>query len=160
MNPVARGVLAGAAGTTALNLVTNLDMVVRGRPASDLPAVTAHKLVASVGVELGDDDTGDNRAQALGAVLGFVAGIGTAALYAFTFRALRSMPSWVRMAAVALTAMVAGSLPSTLLGTTDPRKWGTKGWIADVVPHALYGAVTVMTHDRLASTGRGRRLGG
>jgi hypothetical protein len=34
---VLRGAAAGAAGTTALNAVTYLDMVVRGRPASDAP---------------------------------------------------------------------------------------------------------------------------
>ena len=32
---IARGALAGAAGTTALNAATYLDMALRGRPASD-----------------------------------------------------------------------------------------------------------------------------
>jgi hypothetical protein len=33
---LARGAAAGAAGTTALNAVTYLDMAVRARPASDM----------------------------------------------------------------------------------------------------------------------------
>ena len=37
MNPILRGAAAGAAGTTALNVVTYLDMAIRGRPASDTP---------------------------------------------------------------------------------------------------------------------------
>ena len=35
-----RGAAAGAAGTTALNVVTYLDMAVRGRPASSTPERT------------------------------------------------------------------------------------------------------------------------
>jgi hypothetical protein len=37
MNTLARGLLAGAAGTLALNVTTYLDMAVRGRPASQAP---------------------------------------------------------------------------------------------------------------------------
>ena len=39
-----RGAAAGAAGTTALNVVTYLDMALRGRPASSTPANTVEKL--------------------------------------------------------------------------------------------------------------------
>ncbi len=38
------GAAAGAAGTTALNVVTYLDMAVRGRPASSTPEMTVEKL--------------------------------------------------------------------------------------------------------------------
>jgi hypothetical protein len=38
MQPVTKGLLAGAAGTTALNLTTCADMPFRGRPSSDTSA--------------------------------------------------------------------------------------------------------------------------
>ena len=41
---LARGALAGAAGTTALNTVTYLDMAVRGRGASSTPEDTVVKV--------------------------------------------------------------------------------------------------------------------
>jgi hypothetical protein len=30
----------------------------------------------------------------------------------------------------------------TVLGVTDPRTWAAKDWVADVVPHLAYGALT------------------
>jgi len=39
----ARGLLAGAAGTTALTAVTYLDLALRGRPASTLPEETSRR---------------------------------------------------------------------------------------------------------------------
>jgi len=29
-----------------------------------------------------------------------------------------------------------------VLGVTDPRTWAAPDWVADVVPHVVYGAVT------------------
>jgi hypothetical protein len=33
------------------------------------------------------------------------------------------------------------------LGVTDPRTWSGKDWIADLVPHLVYGIVTKNTID-------------
>ncbi|MCP9968874.1 hypothetical protein LUX57_29935 [Actinomadura madurae] len=44
MDRLTRGLAAGAAGTTALNLVTYLDMAVRGRPASSTPEQSVERL--------------------------------------------------------------------------------------------------------------------
>jgi len=41
MKKFARGAVAGAAGTTALNAVGYADMALRGRPASSVPARVA-----------------------------------------------------------------------------------------------------------------------
>ncbi|MGH4015993.1 MAG: hypothetical protein ACRDSL_19140 [Pseudonocardiaceae bacterium] len=46
------GAAAGAAGTTALNAVTYLDMAVRGRPASDTPERSVQRLAALAQVEV------------------------------------------------------------------------------------------------------------
>jgi hypothetical protein len=38
--------------------------------------------------------------------------------------------------------MMSGTdIPATVLGATDPKKWGASGWIADIVPHLSYGLV-------------------
>jgi hypothetical protein len=49
---VLTGLAAGAAGTTALNAVTYLDMVVRARPASTTPEDTVRKIEQLIGVRL------------------------------------------------------------------------------------------------------------
>ncbi len=67
------GAAAGAAGTTALNTVTYLDMAVRGRPASSTPEQTVEK--ARVPVP-GEGDSRQNGLHALGPLTGLVASIG------------------------------------------------------------------------------------
>ena len=49
---VLRGAAAGAAGTTALDVVTYLDMVVRGRAASSTPERTVEKLAETAHVQI------------------------------------------------------------------------------------------------------------
>jgi hypothetical protein len=44
MRAIGWGLVAGAAGTTALNAITYLDMAIRGRPASDTPERTIERL--------------------------------------------------------------------------------------------------------------------
>ena len=61
------GLAAGAAGTTALNAVTHLDVVVRARSASSTPEDTAAKLAEELGIEIpGDEDERANRLAGLG----------------------------------------------------------------------------------------------
>src|SRR3954470_20597955 len=78
---VLRGAAAGAAGTTALNAVTYLDMVVRGRAASSTPEDTVEKLAATAHVRIpGVGGTRQNRVQGLGPLMGLVAGVGAGVL--------------------------------------------------------------------------------
>src|SRR5580693_9675460 len=82
MSSLTRGLLAGAAagaaGTTALNAVTYLDMALRGRPASDSPEETVDKLSEATGVSVpGDEQTRANRVAGLGPLTGLLAGVGT-----------------------------------------------------------------------------------
>ena len=37
----------------------------------------------------------------------------------------------------------------TVLGVTDPRTWPASSWVADIVLHLAYGAVTSAVLDRL-----------
>ena len=50
------------------------------------------------------------------------------------------------MSAVALAglAMITSNAPMTALRITDPRTWKPSDWIADIVPHLAYGAVTAV----------------
>ena len=86
MNDVVRGVIAGAAGTVALNVATYFDMALRGRPASTVPADLAGRLAEVVGVDAlagrdGADEQAGNRRTGTGALLGYVNGLGIGAAY-------------------------------------------------------------------------------
>jgi hypothetical protein len=37
----------------------------------------------------------------------------------------------------------------TVLGVTDPRSWAAEDWVADVIPHLAYGALTAVVLDDL-----------
>ncbi|MBK1785011.1 hypothetical protein [Prauserella cavernicola] len=146
-HPLARGLAAGAAGVTALNTVTYLDMALRGRAASSTPERTVDSLASAVGLRVpGVGETRRNRLTGLGAVLGTLAGtavgVGYGALHALGWRP--SPP--VGALAVTAAAMVAGSGPMTALGITDPRGWSATDWLSDVLPHLAYGAVTAATY--------------
>jgi hypothetical protein len=148
------GLLAGAAGSTALNAVSYLDMAVRARPASRTPEETIRRLADLTHLPgLGAADTGEgaNRRSALGPLLGYLTGMATAVAFAVA-SSRRRMP--VPMAAVLLGAgaMLTADAPMTALGVTDPRRWDRADWIADVVPHLAYGAVAALTWRALRET--------
>lgn len=143
MRGALRGAAAGAAGTTALNGVTYLDMALRGRPGSDTPEETVRALSEKTGIPVpGEGDEQDNRVSGLGPLTGLAAGIGTGALLGMV-TAAGWRPGRAATAALATaTAMLGSSGPMTALGITDPRTWPVSSWISDLVPHAAYGAVT------------------
>jgi hypothetical protein len=143
-----RGAAAGAAGTTALNATTYLDMVVRGRGTSSTPEQTVEKLAQKAGVTIpGDEQTRQNRVAGLGPITGLVAGVGVGALTGLA-RALglRTSPL-VGTGLVTAVVLVSTNGPMTVLGVTDPRTWSRADWVADVVPHLAYSAVVVTTMD-------------
>ncbi len=137
-----RGALAGAAGTTALNTATYLDMVLRGRGSSSTPQQTVKAAADEVGADIpGDEDTRANRVSGLGPLLGVATGVGTGVLLAALHR--RWEPSLLVDAGVAtVTAVVGANVPMAALGVSDPRSWSASSWAADLVPHAVYGLTT------------------
>ncbi len=140
------GAAAGAAGTTALNTVTYLDMVVRGRPASSTPEQTVEALTDRAHVTVpGDGDVRQNRVAGLGPLTGIAAGLGVGVLLGLA-RAVGRRPGTATATAAAL---LVGNAPMTLLGVTDPRTWPVSSWVADVVPHVAYGAVTAAVLEQL-----------
>jgi hypothetical protein len=143
-----RGAAAGAAGTTALNAVTYLDMVVRGRGASSTPEDSVEKLAETAHVPIpGEGETRQNRLQGLGALLGLAAGIGAGAAGGLARASGYRSSTPVGTALTALGVLVAANGPMTALGITDPRRWSAADWISDLVPHVAYAVVVRTTLD-------------
>lgn len=146
---LAAGLIAATSGTAALNIVTYLDMALRGRPPSQVPSQAAGKLAEGFGLDLGGDDGDDkrsNRKEALGALMGYVAGLGSVAPYLLGGRRFEQLPVPVQAATVTLAALLAGNAPPISMGLTDPRKWSSADWWSDIIPHAAYGTVTAAVY--------------
>jgi hypothetical protein len=145
---VLRGAAAGAAGTTALNAVTYLDMAVRGRGTSSTPEQAVEALAGKAHLSIpGEGQTRENRLQGLGPLTGILAGVGVGVLVGLVRAAgFRSQPL-VGTALTTAGVLVAANGPMTVLGITDPRTWSTTDWISDVVPHLAYAAVVTTTMD-------------
>ena len=139
------GAAAGAAGTTTLNVITYLDMAVRGRPASTTPERTVAALAKLVHLTVpGSGDVLAARLSGLGALTGYTAGIGIGVILGLAY-GLGWRPS-LAAATLAATAfaLIGTNGPMIVLGVTDPRTWGLVGWISDLIPHFGYGVVTAL----------------
>lgn len=146
------GAAAGAAGTTALNAATYLDMTVRGRPSSSTPEQTVDTLATRAGVTIpGDEEARGNRLSGLGALTGILAGVGVGAVLGAAQGAGWRPGPVGGTAAAGLGALLAGNGPMTVLGVTDPRSWSPADWASDLVPHLAYGAVAAAVLRRLTS---------
>ena len=140
------GAAAGAAGTTALNTATYLDMVLRARPASSTPEKTVEKLAELAGTSVpGADEERANRLAGLAALSGIATGVTVGLLYGAARGLGFRLPLATGSAAAATAALLASNGPMTALGITDPRTWGAVDWVSDVVPHLAYGLVTAAT---------------
>ncbi|MEP7158876.1 MAG: hypothetical protein ABI797_05580, partial [Chloroflexota bacterium] len=138
-NRIVAGAIAGASGVLALNLVGYLDMLVRGRAASSVPARVAAKLADEIGLPLdfdginaaegaesdeeGGGDVVAHREEALGALLGMVNGVAIGVAYGVVRLILPRPPTWLAGAALGSLAMAASDYPSARLGVTEPRDW-------------------------------------
>ena len=98
-----RGAAAGAAGTSALNAVTYLDMVVRGRGTSSTPEQTVELLAEKAHVQIpGDDEKRSNRVQGLGPLTGLAAGVGVGSSGPSSHSRLSRLPARVARSAAGL----------------------------------------------------------
>jgi len=159
-NRIIAGVVAGAAGTVALNIAAYLDMLARGRPPSKLPAQLALKIADEVGLPLDFDLGGeltetdeqsavDNRTEALGALLGYASGLGIGTAYGILRLVVPRPPAWLAGAAMGSLAMAAADYPAARLALTDPRSWSGADWMADVVPQMVYGVTTALVFEQI-----------
>ncbi len=151
------GAIAGAAGTMALDYVSYLDMALRGRAPSDLPADVIRRLALKAGFlsfgSAGDgiDDETKNRRSALGALSGYKIGIVLGALYgAASYPPEKKRGIALRALVLGGLAMAASDVPAAALGATNLAEWGVSGWLSDIVPHAAYGLVTAAVFETIA----------
>ncbi|WP_222266088.1 hypothetical protein [Modestobacter marinus] len=137
----ARGLIAGAAGTTALSAATYLDMAWRGRPPSTLPAETADALAEAAGRPVtGRGDTREARRTGLGALSGIGSGLGVGLLASVARSAGVRFPAPVGAVVTGAASMAAADLPAAALSVGDPRRWTAAEWAGDAAPHLAYGA--------------------
>ena len=149
-----RGLLAGAAGTIALDVATYTDMALRGRPSSGTPAtvvgIMADKMgLTALGTEA-KDETASNRRGGLGALLGYATGLAVGVTYGLVREQFDGVPAPLASVAVSLAAMAASDTPIAATGASDPRTWGVSGWASDLLPHLAYGAATVAAYEAMA----------
>jgi hypothetical protein len=154
------GVAAGAAGTCALDVATYGDMLVRGRSQSELPSKIAKRLTTRLHIPLGEGEQKGHaarRREAIGALLGYGTGVAVGAACGIVAARWPRVPTPALALVTGATAMVVADAPAVIAGLTSPRRWGTDAWLADLVPHACYGAVTAMLARHLATEAtRGR----
>jgi hypothetical protein len=148
------GAIAGAAGNLTLEIVTYGDMLLRGRAASSVPANTVRILADEFGIEaLSSEASGElveTRRSAAGALLGYALGIGLGGAYGLVRPGLRRASTPLAGVAVGLAAMTAADASYAVTGSSDPRTWTIADWISDLVPHMVYGLVTVATYESIA----------
>lgn len=144
-----RGMVAGAAGVTALNAVTYLDMLARGRPASETPQQLVETLAEDVGATIpGTGEERDNRLQALGPLVGLLTGTAVGAVAgAIRAQGIR-LPTIVAAPLIGGVAMATADVPLAVTGISDPSTWKRADWLADALPHLVYGLVV---HSTLAA---------
>lgn len=151
-----KGLLAGAAGTVALDIASYADMALRGRSSSNAPSkmvsTMANKLhlplsPQGVGVE---GQTAQNRESGLGALLGYINGLGTGVVYGLLRPQCKEAPLPLTGTLIGLTAMTASDVPLVMLKASNPKTWGVSGWLSDLIPHLIYGFVTAATYEALS----------
>ena len=145
-----RGAAAGAAGTTALNATTYLDMAIRARGASSAPEDVVEKTADKAGLGIpGQGDERANRLAALGPLSGTAVGVIVGTVAGRVHHALRkrgrSIPAPIAIVLISAAAMAMSDVPLKLLGVSDPADWAVKDWASDAVPHLVFGAVTYAT---------------
>lgn len=143
MRTLSRGVLAGAAGTTALNTVAYADMALRGRSSSSTPERVVDALADRAGVGVaGSGGEREARLSGLGALSGIAVGVGVGTAPAVLRRVGVRLPRWAGAVVTGALAMAASDVPVARLGISDPRTWSSTDWLADALPHLAYGLVT------------------
>jgi hypothetical protein len=148
------GAVAGAAGTLAIEVTTYGDMLLRGRSASSVPARVAGVLADDLDLPfLTTDQTGDqadNRRSAAGALLGYGLGVGLGITYGLLRAGLGQPRLPLAGAGLGLAAMTMSDSSYALTGVSDPRTWTAADWLSDLIPHLVYGLVTVATYETIA----------
>ncbi len=144
------GLLAGAAGATALNALAYAQQAVRGTPSSATPDQAAEAVLDAAGTGVpGNPDERQNRLEGMGPLAGYGVGVGVGALAGAIRASGRKTPFVLAVAGVGLGAMAISDGVMAALGISDPRSWTAASVAQDTVPHLAYGAVTVLALHRM-----------
>lgn len=142
------GAAAGAAGTTALNTTTYLDMAVRGRGSSSTPQQTVEKMAQSAGTDIpGEGEERENRLSGLGPLTGVASGVGVGLAYGLLDAMHLKPPAWLGALLTGFGAMAVTNGTMSAYDVTRPSEWGAQSWISDLVPHLAYGGVVAATYE-------------
>ncbi len=147
------GTAAGAVGTVALNAATYADMALRGRPSSSVPTEVAGKFAERAGFDLSAEgegpngETAQNRKSGLGALSGYVVGLGVGTAYGLVRPRPGTVSKPVAGAWLGLAAMAGSDVPAAAVGVTDPTTWDLGSWASDIIPHFAYGLTTAIVYD-------------
>src|SRR5690348_16332083 len=124
------GTFAGSVGTVALDMTTYADMTIRGRPSSSAPSALVGTVAEKIGLPLSShknasqDQTARNRKSGIGALLGYVNGLGVGALSGLLRSQFEDVPLPLAGLLVGATAMMASDVPLVALRVSDPNTWG------------------------------------
>jgi hypothetical protein len=158
LSGLSSGVLAGAAGATALNLVTYARQAVTGAASSATPDQAALAAVRAAGLDVpGSPEARQNRLEGLGPLSGYAVGLGVGAIAGLIRGGGVTMPSAIESVAVGLAAMMISDGAMAALGITDLKTWSAASVVSDAAPHLVYGAVTVLTLNRMCDRPGRRR---
>jgi hypothetical protein len=80
-------------------------------------------------------------------LIGYVNGLGVAALYGVIRPHLRRVPWPVAGIALGLAAMAASDVPIGASGVSNPSTWAPEDWATDLIPHLIYGLVTAVAYE-------------
>lgn len=150
------GAVAGAAGTAILDATTYADMAIRGRPPSKVPEETVRRLLRLAGADrLGlppdeADSSTRHRQRGMGALSGYGVGIGIATVYGILRARGLKVPWPVAALVLGIGTMATTDTVATLLSVENPKRRDVAAWLADVIPHLVYGSVTAAAVEALA----------
>ena len=143
LNAALCGIIAGATGTVALDTSTYLDIVIRGRSSSNAPSQMVDMVAKKIHLPLStqssgsQDQSAQNRENGLGALLGYVNGLGTGVIYGILRSRFNEIPAPLAAPLVGLIAVAASDIPMVTLRVSNPKTWGISGWLADTIPHLI-----------------------
>lgn len=144
---IGRGLVAGAAGTAAMTVSSTIEMKLRGREASSVPADAVEEVLD---VEPKDEEAKER----LGNLAHFGYGTGWGAA-----RGLLGITPLPHPAATAAHFGLVWGAGLTMLPVLKlappPQKWGAKELAVDALHHAVYAVATGLAFFGLTRNGRG-----
>ncbi len=146
MSALGSGLLAGAAGTVAIDIATYIDMARSNRPASELPSNVVAAIARRLGAtSLADAPENAHRRTALGALVGYGNGLALGALHGLLHPVMKKLPWPIEGVLLGVASSAASDVPAARLGVTDPSSWSPTDWASDLGFHIVYGLVTAGT---------------